>query len=109
VRRYVAVTYCQPFVRKGWVYDDGSLSIKAQLWLVHGTRESCVTSTPGGSSKTVPCATLATGNEPRAIDCAILRFVRRAEVRTYLTRLGRRGSVQCEDGTALADLGVPSS
>ena len=103
------VTYCQPFASNGWVYSDGSLSIKAQLWLVHGGRESCATSTPGGTSKTVPCSTLPSSGEPRMIDCAILRFVRRSEVRTYLRQLGGPGKVQCDDGTRLATLGVPSS
>jgi hypothetical protein len=36
LRRYVEVTYCNRFARKGWVYDDGALSIDAQRWLVHG-------------------------------------------------------------------------
>jgi hypothetical protein len=109
VRRYVMVTYCQPFARRGWVYEDGSLSIKAHLWVVRGTRESCETSTPGGKDKTVPCATLAAPGEPQMIDCALLHYVRRSEVRAYLTQLGGRRRVQCDDGTPLANLGVPSS
>jgi hypothetical protein len=109
IRRYVEVTYCEPFARKGWVYADGSLSIKAQLWLVRGTRQECSTSVPGGSDKSIPCARLSIGDGPRTIDCAILRFVRRSEVRAYLARLGTANSVQCDDGTPLAALGVPSS
>ena len=53
-RRYVAVMYCRPFARKGWLYDDGALSIKAQLWAVHGYRETCMTSVPGGGRKNDP-------------------------------------------------------
>ena len=109
VRRYVMMTYCEPFARNGWVYSDGSLSIKAQLWLVHGGRESCSTSKPGEPSKTVPCSTLLSPGQPQMIDCAILRFVRRSEVRTYLRRLGGPARVQCDDGTRLATLGVHSS
>jgi hypothetical protein len=108
-RRYVMMTYCQPFARKGWVYDDGSLSIKAQLWLVQGTRKSCDKTAPGGQNKTVPCAALATPDEPRMVDCTLLRFVRRNEVRTYLARLEAGRRVRCEDGTPLANLGVDSS
>jgi len=37
VRHYIAVTYCDRFARKGWVYADGALSIDAQHWL------NCVT------------------------------------------------------------------
>lgn len=109
VRRYVMVTYCQPFARNGWVYSDGSLSIEAQMWVVRGSRESCATSTPGGESKTVPCSTLAPSGDPQMIDCAILRFVQRSEVRTYLRQLGGLGRVKCDDGTRLATLGVASS
>jgi hypothetical protein len=106
VRHYIAVTYCDRFAQKGWVYGDGALSIDAQRWLDHGSRERCATAGASGETvtTTIPCPVIAV---PRTIDCAMLRFVRRSEVRTYLTQLERRESVACDDKTPLAALGVP--
>jgi hypothetical protein len=101
LRRYVEVTYCNRFARKGWVYDDGALSIDAQRWLVHGAR--CATSTEGGSTRTIPCEVVEIGT----MECAMLRFVRRREVRAYIVEVQRHGSVSCDDGTPLSALGVP--
>jgi hypothetical protein len=105
VRHYVVVTYCGRFAREGWVYDDGALSVAAQRWSVNGAR--CATSRPRGKTRTVPCEQLDAGQEPRIIDCAMLRFVRRAEVRKYIRELQRQGKVRCDDGTPLGALGVP--
>jgi hypothetical protein len=105
IRHYVVVTYCARFAREGWVYDDGALSIDAQRWLVNGAR--CATSTPAGKTRTVPCEQLDAGQEPRMIDCGMLRFVRRSEVRKYIAALQRRGPIHCDQGTPLAALGVP--
>ena len=103
IRHYARVTYCEPFARKGWVYNDGSLSINAQRWLVRGGR--CSTSAPGGASKTVPCRQL---DQSPVIDCGILHFVRRGEVQKYIAALRRHnGDVRCDDGTPPAALGVP--
>jgi hypothetical protein len=106
VRHYIAVTYCDRFAQKGWVYADGALSIDAQRWLDQGSRERCATAGPNGGTVTTtrPCPVIAV---PRTIDCAMLRFVRRSEVRTYLAQLQRRATVICDDGTPLTALGVP--
>jgi hypothetical protein len=99
VRVYVKSTYCVPFERNGWIYDDGALRIAAQEWLDNGGEEACLTGDP---SRTVQCETAT-----EVIDCALLHHVRRAEVTAYLAELQRDGSVHCDDGTALAELGVP--
>jgi hypothetical protein len=95
-RRYAIDTYCAPFERNGWVYDDGALSIAAQHWLDNGG--TCATAAAGAPTRTVPCEETTTG----IIDCALLHHVRRAEVEAYLA--GRH--VQCDDGTPLENLGV---
>ena len=49
LRSYVERTYCGPFARKGWVYADGTLSIKAprphEWWFLRsidaGSRTAC--------------------------------------------------------------------
>jgi hypothetical protein len=101
LRHYVEVTYCNRFAREGWVYKDGALSIDAQRWLIHGAR--CAAGTAGGSTRTIPCEAVENGT----IDCAMLRFVRRREVRAYIAELQRHESVSCDDGTPLNALGVP--
>jgi hypothetical protein len=99
VRSYVQRTYCDRFAKHGWVYADGTLSIKAELWLDHGT--SCSESTGSGPAVTVPC-------EPDfdSFDCALLHFVRKAEVQAYLAKLSKTHQVTCDDGTPLDDLGA---
>lgn len=102
-RGYIRVTYCGRFESRGWVYDDGALSIAAQTWLDAAGSESC------GSehSETVPCEELEHRDEPKVIDCAMLRHVRRSEVREYLEQLQR--DVECDDGTPVEQLGVRSA
>lgn len=114
VRSYTESTYCARFADRGWVYDDGALSIDAYTSLAEGGEEECAEAeterTPGegpaGSGQTVPCDEVDAG-EDETIDCALLRHVRRSEVRAYLDELEERGrSVECDDGTPLADLGA---
>jgi hypothetical protein len=103
VRLYARNAYCSRFARNGWVYEDGALSIAAQKWLESGYRQSCVTSATGGEpSQTVTC------EEDGPIDCALLHFVRRSEVRDYIEELRQRNDeVSCDDGTPVEELGVP--
>ena len=113
VRSYTESTYCARFVERGWVYDDGALSIDAYTSLAEGGEEECaeaeaesVEGEPGGSAQSVPCDEVDAG-EDGTIDCALLRHVRRSEVRAYLDELQRSGqAVECDDGTPLADLGA---
>lgn len=95
-RAYVRRTYCERFVSRGWVYEDGALAIGAQNWLAEGGSEQCGSEGVG----TVPCV-----DESRIIDCALLRHVRRSEAQDYLATLGR--DVECDDGTPVNQLGVP--
>jgi hypothetical protein len=101
VRRYVRVTYCAPFARKGWIYDDGALRIAAQKWLENGMR--CARASEGEPPHTVPCQEESGGE----IECALLHVTRKTEVVAYIARLRRSHAVHCDDGTPLADLGVP--
>jgi hypothetical protein len=104
LRTYLAITYCGPFASKGWVHDDGSLRIDAQWWLVRGHRNACGAATPGGTPKVVPCGVFL-GSE---IDCALLHFVRRSEVRRYIAELPAQfRNIRCDDGTPPDELGVP--
>jgi len=104
VRSYIERTYCGPFARKGWVYADGTLSIKAHLWLVNGYACSAGGSTPGGGTTTLPCDPRAAALDP--LECGILHNVRRDEVRAYIRKLKRSQSVRCDDGTPLYKLGA---
>lgn len=111
-RHYVEVTYCSRFAERGWVYDDGALSIEAHKWLEEGGEEECVEPAPAGEpakpARTVPCEELDEGGPKLIGDCSFLRYVRRSEVRAYVEQLRRRyGDVQCEDGTPLRALGAP--
>jgi hypothetical protein len=103
-RRYVRRTYCARFEGEGWVYEDGALSIAAQSWLVHAG--TCATGSAGEPGKTVPCVPEQRGGV-RIIECALLRVIRRSEVRDYIEQLRTKGPVECEDGTAISELGVP--
>ncbi len=96
---YVRRTYCGPFAGKGWVYADGTLSIEAQEWLVKGG--TCVTAEAGEPSHTVPCERL--NARSKSIDCGMLHYVRRSEVRAYLRHVG---ASRCDDGTPLDELGA---
>jgi hypothetical protein len=103
-RSYVERTYCEPFARKGWVYTDGTLSINAHLDLLNGAACEEMTSTPGGSTTTIPCDPRAAMLDP--LECAVLHYVRRDEVRAYVLKLERSQSVTCDDGTPLDRLGA---
>ena len=99
-RSYVRRTYCEPFASRGWVYEDGALSIDAQHWLDEAGMEVCETAGEDGESVTIPCE-----DESPSINCAILHHVRRSEVREYVAQLRR--DVACDDGTPVEQLGVP--
>jgi hypothetical protein len=101
VREYLRRTYCEPFAKKGWVHPDGTISIRAHEWLLGaGTCESVEGTT------TTPCDYRAEHEAP-LLECGLLHFVRRSEVRVYLADLqSRRGKVSCDDGTPFDELGV---
>jgi hypothetical protein len=103
-RRYVRGTYCARFEEEGWVYEDGALRIAAQTWLEHGG--TCATGGAGEPAKTVPCEPERRGGV-RIVECALLRVIRRSEVRDYIEQLRTKGPVECDDGTAISELGVP--
>jgi hypothetical protein len=101
LRDYARRTYCEPFAKRGWVYPDGTVSIKAHEWLLEGG--SCETVQSGTTTK---CDARAAEEAP-LLECAILHVVPRKEVRAYLEDLKRRrGKVECDDGTPLDRLGV---
>jgi hypothetical protein len=106
VRRYVESTYCTPFDRRGWVYEDGTLSIAAHTWLETSGKEVCQSAGLENIVTTMPCEKLDRGTRPTVIDCAMLHYVRRSEVRDYIERL-RTPDVECDDGTPLEVLGAP--
>ena len=106
-RRYVEVTYCAPFAERGWVYEDGTLSIAAHSWLVEGSSEECASAGVATSAQTVPCEQLDSTGGTQVIHCAILHRVRRSEVRDYVEQLERTHEVECDDGTPLEQLGAP--
>jgi hypothetical protein len=102
-RAYIEETYCGRFAERGWVYDDGALSIEAFEWVEAGYDEDCGAADEEGSSQTVPCDEVPSGDEP--LQCGILRHVRNAEVEAYLA--GLPDDVECDNGTPLDELGVP--
>ena len=105
LRWYVETTYCSRFAERGWVYEDGSLSIAAHEWAEDGGEEACVRITETGEETTIPCEDFAADPE---IDCALLHHVRQSEVREYVEELRREErEVECDDGTPLDELGVP--
>ncbi len=109
-RHYVEVTYCSPFAERGWVYDDGTLSIEAYEWAEEGGEEECQLAVePGEPARTVPCENFDERGPKLISDCnGLLRYVRRSDARAYVEQLRRRyGDVQCEDGTPLGALGTP--
>jgi hypothetical protein len=99
VRSYIERTYCDRFAQHGWVYGDGTLSIKAQIWLMHAG--TCSESRNGGPTVTVPC-------EPtyELFECALLHYVRRAEAQAYIRQLSKKHRVRCDDGTPVYELGA---
>jgi hypothetical protein len=106
VRHYVEVTYCAPFAERGWVYEDGTLNIKAYTWLIQGSSEACASASGNQPAQTVPCEQVESAGGIQILDCAILHQVRRSEVREYVEELERTGEVECDDGTPLEDLGA---
>jgi hypothetical protein len=106
VRRYIEGTYCSPFERKGWVYEDGTLSIAAYLSLARGDSEACA-SADGGMTDTAACSELP-ADASVVLDCAVLHVVRREEVQQFVRELERDRDVSCDDGTALERLGAAS-
>ena len=112
IRRYVEDTYCSRFAERGWVYDDGTLSIEAFKWLEAGGEEECVEAVaqgkPAKPARTVPCEERRSRGRKLIADCAPLLYVRRSDVQEYIEELRRRhGDVACEDGTRLEELGAP--
>jgi hypothetical protein len=113
MRRYVEDTYCSRFAERGWVYDNGTLSIEAFKWLEAGGEEECVEAVaqgkPAKPARTVPCEDFdVVGGRKLIADCAPLLHVRRSDVQEYIEELRRRhGDVACEDGTRLEELGAP--
>ncbi|MBA2641832.1 MAG: hypothetical protein H0U82_02740 [Actinobacteria bacterium] len=104
-RRYARRTYCARFEKNGWVYEDGAVSIAAQTWLDQGA--TCARGGEAEPTRTVPCEVERSTGGAQTLDCALLRIVRRSEVREYIDRLETNGPVNCDDGTGLDELGVP--
>jgi hypothetical protein len=104
-RSYVRRTYCERFEGNGWVDDDGVLSIAAQRWL--DDSGTCEAGGEGQPSRTVPCEEFEEPPALRHVNCALLHHVRRSEVRAYVAERQREGPFACDDGTPLAELGVP--
>jgi hypothetical protein len=101
-RAYVRKTYCETFVANAWVYADGALAIDAQRWL--DEEASCAVGSEGEPTRTVPCGEI---NDPARADCAVLRHVRRDQVRAYIEDRGGEKRFACEDRTPITELGVP--
>lgn len=105
-RRYARNTYCARFEKEGWIYEDGALSIAAQRWLDEGA--TCAMSGEGEPTRTVSCEEeRRAGDRTLTLDCALLHAVRRSEVRDYIERVRSTGGVECDDGSALDELGIP--
>jgi hypothetical protein len=104
-RRYARNTYCARFEKESWIYEDGTLSIAAQRWLDEGAR--CATVREGEPTRTVSCEEERRAAGDRTLDCGLLRLVRRSEVKDYIERMRSNGAVECDDGSALDELGVP--
>jgi hypothetical protein len=105
IRSYVKTAYCGLFARRGWVYADGRLSIKAHLYVLNGYACTSLTLTPnGGPGTKTPCNPRTAMLNP--LECAILHYVRRDEVRAYIRKLTRNQKVRCDDGTPLGKLGA---
>jgi hypothetical protein len=104
-RRYVRNTYCARFEKEGWIYEDGALGIAAQRWLDDGAR--CARAGEGEPTRTVSCEEERRAAGDRTLDCALLRVVRRSEVRDYIERIRSSGARECDDGSAFGELGIP--
>jgi len=96
--RYARRAYCEPFAARGWVHQDGTFALAAYT---RSSRSSCARAEP---AVTIPCSELE--EDPVILDCALLRLVRRSEVRPYVASLRRKAAVRCDDGTPLGRLGA---
>ena len=89
IRSYVKRTYCGPFARNGWVYADGTLSIKAHLSVLNGGSCKAVSTTPGGRTTTMAFLIFS------------IRFARlRPRVRGWSRRCSPRAIFTCCAGTS---------
>jgi hypothetical protein len=104
-RRYTETTYCAPFEKYGWIYEDGALNIASQRWLDSGYE--CGAGSNTEPFHTVPCEPARRDAVSGTIDCALLHHVRRAQMTAYVEELQRESPVRCDDGTPLDELGVP--
>jgi hypothetical protein len=95
VEAYARRAYCVPLERRGWVHDDGTLSIRV---VTASGSSVCVSQAAGEPARTVPC------EAERTLDCGLLHLVRRSEVQAYVATLPERA--ECDDGTPLGRLGA---
>jgi hypothetical protein len=103
IRRYAERAYCVPFEQRGWIYDDGTLTIEAHT---DSGSEQCARAEAGEEARTVPCEELEVVESPRVLDCGLLHLVRRSDVSEYVAELQRTRDVRCDDGTPLEQLGA---
>ena len=101
LRAYARRAYCEPFDARGWVHDDGALTIEA---FTQSGQAECATEQTGEPARTVPCESLEPADVRPVFDCGLLHLVRRDDVRAYVDRLPQRP--QCDDGTPVEELGV---
>ncbi|MBD0328615.1 MAG: hypothetical protein ICV64_00705 [Thermoleophilia bacterium] len=107
VERYARQTYCARFEQRGWVYEDGTISISSYRWAMGGRASECVVvAEPDGPPAGAPCPDAEQVAEDPMLDCALLHHVPREEVQAYLGTLPRRDELVCDDGTPLAELGA---
>ena len=105
-RAYIERVYCVPFDRKGWVYADGRLSIAAHLYVLQSGVCSTETVGPGGSTTKTSTTECNPADLLDPLECAVLHYVKKNEVRAYIRKLQRKQSVSCDDGTPLDKLGA---
>ena len=105
-RTYIAGVYCVPFDRKGWVYADGRLSIAAHLYVLRSGVCSTESVGPGGSTTKTSTTECNPADLLDPLECAVLHYVRKDEVRAYIRKLKRKQTVSCDDGTPLNELGA---
>jgi len=104
-RAYIDRVYCVPFDRKGWVYPDGTLSIAAHLYVLNSG--TCAESSASGGSTTTTTTTKCNPADLlNPLECAVLHYVRKNQVRAYIRKLQRTQTVRCDDGTPLDQLGA---
>ena len=95
-----------PFDRKGWVYADGTLSIAAHLYVLNSGVCAERDRGSGGSTTTTTTTECDPADLLDPLECAVLHYVRKDEVRAYIRKLKRKQSVSCDDGTPLDKLGA---